>query len=147
MCGFDRYHLQFARFLVENKAANLSGVQSVFVVTSARTKRVSRNTPLAVREKKKKKKAREKSRSSHDPPLIASCPGCFEFLEWEERRCDWSDCLCDDVSFCYCCSRSRCVVCSICDGVAARHRKLDQWLCPHCLQDNRPRSTRKKKPD
>ena len=140
-------HLQFARFLVENKAANFSGVQSVFVVAPARTKRVSRNTPLAIREKKRKKKAREKSRSSHDPPLIASCPGCFEFLEWDEKRCDWNDCLCDDVTFCYCCNRSRCVVCSVCDGVAARHRKLDQWLCPHCLQDDRPRSTRKKKPD
>ena len=138
-------HLQFAQFLVENKVVNSPDVQSVFVVTSARTKRVSRNTPLAVREKKRKKKAREKSRSSHDPPLIASCPGCFEFLEWQERRCDWSDCLCENDSVCYCCSRFRCVVCSVCDGVAARHRKLDQWLCPHCLQDNKLRSTRKKK--
>ena len=140
-------HLQFAQFLVKNKVASPRDVQSVFVVTSARMKRVSRNTPLAVREKKRKKKAREKSRSSHDPLLIASCPGCFEFLEWQERRCDWSDCLCDNGSVCYCCSRFRCVVCSVCDGVAARHRKLDQWLCPHCLQDNKPRSTRKKKFD
>jgi hypothetical protein len=97
----------------------------------ARTKRVSRNTPLEVRRAKKKALQKQRSLSHHQPPLYACCPECDRFLRWKSAANDWMKCDCF-LPYCYQCKRTICVACYECDSRANFDERLDHWWCPHC---------------
>ena len=98
----------------------------------ARTKRVSRFTPLQIRKKRKRAQQKQKSVSSHSPPLYAMCPACQRFLKWKLSRFDWKSCDCF-LPFCDQCKRIICVACLECDTKAEREENIDHWYCPRCL--------------
>ena len=104
----------------------------------ARTKRVSRLTPLQIRNKVKKARQKSNSMSTHVPPLYAVCPGCHKFLKWEVLRFDWRSCNRCFLPYCEQCQRIICVACSECDSVAERVESLDHWFCPNCITRDVP---------
>lgn len=100
----------------------------------ARTKRVSRRTPLAVRRARKVQKRKQQelfdSLSDHIVPLACSCPTCQRFLPWSETLFDWRHW--DDGCEQDCNFKVSCVVCNV---PSKFDTKLEVWYCPECSAD------------
>ena len=111
----------------------------------ARTKRVSRRTPLEIRRAKKKLRQKLRSLSHHNPPLYCVCPQCFRFLKWKPRANDWEDCDCF-LPYCVQCRRCKCVTCYECDSDCEFNVALDMFWCPHCVEVNSRGSRKRKRP-
>lgn len=110
----------------------------------ARTKRVSRRTPLSVRRARAICQVRRRefnlSLSDHSAPLICRCPTCQRLLPWSDSLFDWfhpdNDCLQNEIPV---------VLCVVCDVPAHYNRQLSHWYCPEC-STNAVRPTRFRSP-
>jgi hypothetical protein len=100
-------------------------IQRVGKCFMARCKQVCRRVPAHIRYKPTK----FKSRSDHDPPLVAVCETCSGWLPWSSRRHGWLSCqegktVCPGENFR--------VFCYMCDAQAIFLPKIISWYCARC---------------